>query len=729
MVLVTPYFFMEKLQELAKLYGIETEYTDFWDKKRVATKQELLKILNAMGINAETPKQIEGAIQRFKLRRARKHIDNVYVLSEDDPFLEITINCLNTEDWDDLVWSIELENKKIISNKVKKDDLKIAQNFVFNRKTYLSYKLQIQEKLPLGYHTINIKTKNFECSSKIISTPKTCYVPPCLEEEKKLWGISAQLYSLRSYWNWGIGDFSDLKKLVNIASDVGASFVGCNPLHALATHDIRGQSPYYPSSRNALEFLYIDLGLTEEFKDSFEAQEEVMKEDFQRELKNLQANHLVDYEKTKNLKIRILKILYNTFKKNHFGKNTDREKKFNTFCESNLGAFTWALFESIEESLHKDSTKFWGFKNWPKELRQPSNSTVRDFAKNHENTIKFYLYIQFLAEEQLLLISKEAEEKKLPLGIYLDMALGARKDGAETWANQDIMAHNINIGAPPDFYNFNGQDWNVGCFDPNKLKKRCYEPYIRLLQDQMKYANVLRIDHVMSLMRLYWIPEGDSAKNGVYVKYPLKDLIGIVALESQRNKCLIIGEDMGTVPEEIREEMSKKLLLSYRVLIYEKKGTDFKPPQKYPKEALVVTSVHDAPPLKAFWYAKDIDERKRINVFDSKTAEKFFKNREKEKDSLSLILKMQNIYLPEKYIHGEYTKEVNLALHSLAARTPCVLMLSQLDDLIESDLLMNLPGTYTEYPNWRNKLSIPLEEVLQTTYIREIATVIKKEGR
>ena len=293
-----------------------------------------------------------------------------------------------------------------------------------------------------------------------------------------------------------------------------------------------------------------------------------------------------------------------------------------------------------------------------------------------------------------------------------------------------MQAKNINIGAPPDFYNFEGQDWNIGCWDPNKLQNKAYKPYIRLLRDQMKYADVLRIDHVMSLMRLYWIPQGESAKNGVYVKYPLEDLMGIVALESHRNKCLIIGEDMGLVPPEIRKQMDKRFMLSYKVLMFEKENdTEFKAPKKYPRNAVVVTSVHDTPPLKGFWYAKDISVRRNIGIYNEEIAEKLFQLRKSERETLSVLLKTENIYLPEKYINGEFSKEVNIALHKLVAKTPCRLMLTTIDDLIASEELMNLPGTYEEYPNWRSKLTIPLEEVIDKSDIREISEAIRSEGR
>lgn len=742
MVSVAPYFYTEKLVTLSKLYGIETEYDDFWGKKHQASKEELINILKSMGVVIKTQRDIELAILKFKIRNARKHIKSVYVFNESQKELEICINTKlaekNEEIWNTLTWNIIFEKGNSISHKIKREDLKIKSESSLNNKKYITYKFLLTEKIPLGYHTLQIKTEKFECETRIIMSPISCYIPPCFEnksfekdnENKRFWGISTQLYSLRSYWNWGIGDFSDLKKVINIASQVNASLIGINPLHAICPKDIRGESPYYPTSRNALEFLYLDLGLTQEFQDSKEIQDEILKSDFQNELKSLQGANLVEYQRLKKLKLQVLKLLFNVFKNNHLGKHTKREQDFLNFCKENLGAFTYALFESLDSVFNKDNENSQGFFSWPEEYKDPSSSKVKEFIKNNSDSINFYLYIQFLADEQLTNISNYSKEKKLTLGIYLDLALGARKDGAESWANQDIVAKNINIGAPPDFYNFEGQDWNIGCWDPNKLQNKAYKPYIRLLRDQMKYADVLRIDHVMSLMRLYWIPQGESAKNGVYVKYPLEDLMGIVALESHRNKCLIIGEDMGLVPPEIRKQMDKRFMLSYKVLMFEKENdTEFKAPKKYPRNAVVVTSVHDTPPLKGFWYAKDISVRRNIGVYNEEIAEKLFQLRKSERETLSVLLKTENIYLPEKYINGEFSKEVNIALHKLVAKTPCRLMLTTIDDLIASEELMNLPGTYEEYPNWRSKLTIPLEEVIDKSDIREISEAIRSEGR
>ena len=741
MALVTPYFFAEKLNTLAKLYNIETEYSDFWGKKRTASKEELSLILKSMGVQTETQNQIDLAILKFKIKEAKKHIQNVYVFNEDQKELEICFNSQlaerSNELWQSLTWNLTFEKGNSISHKIKREDLKIKSEVTLNNKTYITYKFLLTEKIPLGYHTLKLKTEVFECETKIIMTPVSCYIPPCFENksfekeknDKRFWGISTQLYALRSYWNWGIGDFSDLNKVINIASKVKASVVGINPLHAIAPVDIRGESPYYPSSRNALEYLYLDLGITKEFQDSKEVQAKIMEDEFQSDLRYLQNLKLIDYKKTKELKLKVLKLLYDVFKNNHLGKKTEREKEFLSFCENSIGAFTYALFESIENHFNKDKSKPYGFFSWPEEYQNPNSSSVKEYARTHQDDINFYLYIQFLAHEQLISCSKEARYKDLTLGIYLDLALGARKDGAESWANQDIVAKNINIGAPPDFYNFEGQDWNIGCWDPNKLKQKAYEPYIRLLRDQMKYADVLRIDHVMSLMRLYWIPQGTSAKNGVYVKYPLDDLMGIVALESHRNKCLIIGEDMGLVPQEIRKQMDKRFMLSYKVLMFEKNDTEFKAPKEYIKNAVVVTSVHDTPPLKGFWYAKDIEIRKNIGIYNEQMAENFFKLRKDEREKLSILLKTENIYLPEKYINGEFSKEVNIALHKLTSRTPCRLMLTTIDDLIASESQMNLPGTYEEYPNWRTKLNLPLEEVFDKSDISEIAEAIRSEKR
>ncbi len=485
-----------------------------------------------------------------------------------------------------------------------------------------------------------------------------CYQPQILEE-RRLWGFMAQLYGLRSERNWGIGDFSDLRRLIEISAGLGAALVGVNPLHATQG------SPYSPSSRHALNVLYIDVEAVAGFSKSAK---------LEKQLANLRDCELVDYEAVRKLKLDCLEKLFS-------GKKPElRTKALRDF----------AVFEALREEFGG------GWQSWPEGFHNPSSRDVAAFAKKRSARVAFHAWLQKLARAQLDAAQRRAHELGMPLGLYVDLALGADRGGAEVWSDQEAYAVGASCGAPPDEFNPLGQDWGLPPYSPRALRAKAYRPFIELLRATMPTGGALRMDHVMALSRLWWIPQGQKPGRGGYVNYPFEELLAVLAAESRRARCLVIGEDLGTVTPEMRAALTAAGVLSYRPLLFEKDHAgEYSPPGAYPREALVCVTTHDLPTWRGYWDAHDLKLRQRLGM--SVNFHNELEAREKEKKKLAAALDREGLDLSAR------------AAHAFIARTPSKLAMLQPEDVLGMQDQANLPGTVDQHPNWRRKLPLALE--------------------
>ena len=501
--------------------------------------------------------------------------------------------------------------------------------------------------------------------SKLEVEPGHCYRPEVLEQ-KRLWGFMVQLYGLRSERNWGIGDFTDLSKLAEIAAGLGAGVIGVNPLHATQG------SPYSPSSRHALNVLYIDVEATPEYASCEPAQRLVKSPKFRRRLQALRQADLVDYEAVRAAKLEALELI--------FLKKTPRVEL------PTKGLRDFAVFEALREKFGG------GWQDWPKGYQDPASSEVRNFSKRNATRVAFHAWLQASARRQLEGVQRRAQDLGMPLGLYVDLALGADRGGAELWSDQDAFAAGASCGAPPDEFNPRGQDWGLPPYSPRALRAKAYQPFIDLLRDNMPVGGALRMDHVMALSRLWWIPQGAKAERGGYVNYPFGELLAVLAAESRRARCLVVGEDLGTVPAELRAALNEAGVLSYRPLLFEKdaKG-EYAPPQAYPRDALVCVSTHDLPTWRGYWEASDLKLREKLGLTVDFAKELSLRESDKEK------LKRAGL------------SPSAAAAHAYIARTPSKLAMLQPEDVFELVEQANLPGTVDQHPNWRRKLPLALE--------------------
>jgi (1->4)-alpha-D-glucan 1-alpha-D-glucosylmutase len=505
---------------------------------------------------------------------------------------------------------------------------------------------------------------------KAAASAGRCHQPELLERGGRLWGFGVQLYGLRSARNWGIGDFSDLRALVGLAARRGASLVGVSPLHAT------DGSPYSPSSRHALNWRYLDVAAIPEYAVSRKARALVSSSAFRKRLKSLREAPLVDPARVGSAKLEVLELLF---------KESIPERD-----PLPRGARAYALFEALREKFGAP------WQSWPEAYRDPGSAEVGRFARKFAGRVGFHEYLQLQARRQLDAVQARAKELGMPIGLYVDLALGADAGGAEVWADQQAYALDVSCGAPPDEFNPRGQDWGLPPLSPRALSATGCETFARLLRANMPAGGALRLDHVMALMRLYWIPRGAKPEQGGYVTYPFRDLVGVLARESSQRRCLVVGEDLGTMPKALRAALGEARVLSYRPLLFEKDAAgEYRPPSAYPRDALVCASTHDLPTWRGFWAGGDIEQRARCGL--TLDAEREKERREADKRALARALAREGL------------DRSAVAAHAFIARTPCKIALVQPEDVFELLAQANLPGSIDQHPNWRRKLPLELE--------------------
>ncbi len=528
---------------------------------------------------------------------------------------------------------------------------------------------------------------------KVIVEKGASYQPELLAKGGRIWGFMVQLYGVRSQRNWGIGDFADLRSLVELAASLGAGVVGVNPLHAAYV------SPYSPSSRHALNPAYLDIESIPEFAQCAEAQRLTQSRAFLARLLQLRKAELVDYDGVRAAKDEVLELMYACFRKDRA-----RRRSFAKWhAESSKALRDYALYEALREELGSA-----GWQSWPAQYQDPSSPAVGKFSEKKKHRVEFHGYLQWNARQQLDFVQRRAQELGMPVGLYFDLALGADRGGAEVWSDRAAYATGASIGAPPDEFNPRGQDWGLPPYSPRALRAAGYRPFVELLRANMPQGGALRLDHVMALARLYWIPAGNKADQGGYVHYPLEALLGLLAQESRRNRCMVIGEDLGTVTAELRKALNDAGVLSYRPLFFEKDaGGAFSPPAAYPREALTCVSTHDLPTWRGFWAGHDLKLREQFGL--TVDAGKEREQREVEKEKLKAALERQ----------GFDTSAASA--HAFLARTPSKLLMVQPEDVFELVEQANLPGTVEQHPNWRRKLPVGLERWKSDPRMQQLA--------
>ena len=705
------------LERLRELRGIGRDFTDFRGHTQRLSAMSLRQLLAALGHSVDDPRELQREADALDERDWVRVLGPVAVLGADSSVPFTVLAPLLPV----IHWRVHTEQGETLRGEVEPARLPVLAERGIRELWYVRLALGLPP-LPPGYHRLWLEKADGSPlgNTRLIVAPLRGHEPPCIQAGERVWGCAIQLYTLRSQRNWGIGDFTDLKGFAAAAAGLGADLVGLNPLHALFPADPGLFSPYSPSSRYFLNVLYIDPEAVPEYRDCPEAQQLVRMPAFQARLAALRERRLVDYAGVTACKLEVLRLVHAGFEQ-----HASRERRFE-FAEfvrqQGEPLVKYALFNALQEHFSAAGIAG-GWPAWPEPYHDPSGAAVQAFRDARAVAIDFHCWLQWVAADQLAAAARRARDAGLRLGLYHDLAVGPNGGGAETWAGRDLYAAGATVGAPPDPLALQGQDWGIPPFDPDALRERGYEPFIRLLRANMGRDGALRIDHVMNLFRLWWVPRGEASAAGGYVHYRLDELMAIVALESERHRCLVIGEDLGTVAPEVRVAMTRYGIYSYRVLFFERTADGrFLRPDEYPRDALVTVSTHDLPPFASYWAGSDITLRERLGLYSGpKQAADERLARTAARDALRAALEAAGLAPPA----DASPPPLEAVLH-FVARAPSAVLMLQPEEWLGMTTPVNVPGTDRHYPNWRRKLAADWPEFMGRDDIRQLAAGVRR---
>ena len=658
---------MDSLAERAARWGIETEYFDAFGQRQTVGPAALERILDAVGASGVPPGD-GTAPASVVLRRGqagRLKLDRL------DPQAIVR-------------WEVTDAKGAVAHGEGPAHDCHLPDN------------------LPVGSYTLRLR---FQGSSGEENRTAVLLVAPDgvyqgADPKSRMWALAVQLYGVRSHRNWGHGDFTDLEALIDLAADLGAAGIGLNPLHALFDDRPEQASPYAPNSRMFLNPLYIDVEAIEEFAGLLPAEK--------RSLARLRKADRVAYPGVAKLKLAALRRAYARFITDA---TPPRRKDFGQFKEEQGQAL--ARFASFEV-LRRRFTQVWW--DWPQEWRKPTDAALAALRESDGEAIGFYEFTQWIADRQLAACQARARRRGLPIGLYLDVAVGVDAGGADAWSEPEAILPSLSAGAPPDLFNPDGQNWGIAAFHPRGLTAQAFEPFRRTIAAAMRHAGAIRIDHVLGLNRLFLVPHGASPRDGTYFDFPLESMLAVIAQESVKHRCIVIGEDLGTVPPDLRGKLAAWGLWSYRVLMFERYESGlFIAPERYPEMALATFSTHDLPTYAGWLSGHDIAVRHGLGMQAGDSED----DRRKAVEALGGAL-----------AHAGIDKAAGFtAIARYLAATPSRLVVVSIEDVLGMLDQPNLPGTVDEHPNWRQRLPLPLEEWSGLGGLRDLAKAFADAGR
>ena len=700
------------LDRLAAAAGIAGEWWDLAGGRHIVGADTKLALLAAMRLPADSTREARARLSEIADLRERRELPAI-VVTREGSLAEVAIAPANASRRLRPFLRLQHEDgtERLLSFPI--DDLP-ANTVMAADSRAVTQRILTLPPLPVGCHTLRFDDdSNHGC--RVVVAPEKCFLPPEIRAGARRFGLAAHLYSLRRRGDQGIGDFTTLAIMAEATARAGGSLVGINPLHALFAEDRERASPYHPSDRRFLDPIYIDVDRVPDLATSDDARALLARSG--RQIAALSAGAGVEYTAIWQLKEAALQACFAHFEQRANGDPLIAE--FDRFVASGGRALRqFALYEAIAAEHPRVP-----WYEWPHALREPDASGVADFAGRHARRVRFSLYLQWLADRQLDAAARHARASGLAFGFFRDYAVGAAPDGAEVWANPSAFARGAAIGAPPDAFSTAGQNWNLPPPNPGTLMASGCAGFGDLLSANMRHAGALRIDHVMGLSRLFWIPDGATAVDGAYVRYPLDVLLGVLALESVRARCFVVGEDLGTVPEGFRERLATADVLSYRVLWFERDGSGFAAPSRYPSKAVACVSTHDLPTVAGWWTGTDIVEQHSLGLLDANGAAGAHAERLAAKRALADAIGKAGVAEGSPVdATTPHDADVTAAIHRFAGTSPSAVVLLQADDLAGETAALNLPGTDRARPNWRRKVSVDADALWQTpSAVRAIA--------
>jgi 4-alpha-glucanotransferase len=701
------------LRELADRRGIVDGYWDVTGREyRETSDATRVALLAAMGVDASSEEAARRTLAAEEDRERERVLEPVAVWRERadaEPALRLRVPPAVQGAHGRVSWRLEL---------VLEDGSATASEGTLVRSPGSAWSAVPLPFAPApGHHRVRLALAGpgtlREAEQRFVVAPRCA-----LRAEEKLgarrtYGLWTNLYTVRSERGFGAGDLGDLRRLVEWCAAEGGAFVGVNPLHALRNrgHDI---SPYGPRSRLFRNPLYLDVEAVPELAECEEARALLRSPELAAARAKLRALASIDYAGVWEAKRAVLAILHRRFAERHRGRATPRGEAYRAHLAARGTALEdFATFSAIEDHRYRARGRDTGWRAWPAGLRHPRSPSVARFRREHAEQVDFQRWLQLELDRQLGETARAAAESGMALGVYQDLAVGSAGDSSDTWAFQGVFAEGASAGAPPDDYAAKGQDWGLPPLDPVALRASGYDYWIQLLRAGFAHAGALRIDHVLGLFRLFWIPAGGEGKDGAYVRYPADELLGILALESRRAGALVVGEDLGTVPADVPGRLASWGVLSSRLLYFEREGERFRASSRYSPRALVAASTHDLAPLAGWWEGRDLLRRREAGQLASDEELAQARGRRgAEREALRRCLVEEGLLAPAADGAEPAPGALCAAVNAFLCRTPAPLVALSLDDLAGEREPVNLPGVPVErHPSWSRKMERSLEEI------------------
>ena len=695
-------------------YGIADAYVDTAGQRHETTPEIARDLLTALGVPCATEAALAAALEERAWRHWSPPLDETIVVSA--AHAEVPLRLPAGVPQAELRIGFEQGHEVEITFIC---DQPLASR-TLRGQTFHRYTISLPP-LPLGVHELTLEGGPQRIRAAFLVCPDQAFPAP----EGRAAGIAISLYGLRSARNWGAGDFTDLENFARwAAAETGAAFVALNPLHAIANRQPYNTSPYLPQSAFYRNFLYLDVERIPEFAASGWAGR--LRERAAPLIEELRASEFVEYERVARLKKLFLKILFREFLRQ---RADDRE--FQQYVERE-GPYLhrYAVFCALDEHLHRHHPDLWLWTEWPEPYRHPDSAATLAFTEKHWRRVLFFKWVQWQIDRQLELAHRRARQAGMAIGLYHDLALATDRYGADLWAHREAFLERARVGAPPDDFAPEGQDWSFPPPDTSAWKADGYRFLIELVRRNAAHGGALRMDHVMRFFRLYWIPEGRPAAEGAYVAAPAEDLLRILALESRRAGVMLIGEDLGTVTGEIRHALQQAGVLSYKVFYFERDAAgNFLKPWEYPEQAVVCSATHDLPTFAGFWTGRDIEARLAAGLVDEETTARMREERAAAKQKMLEALRPLGL-LPEWFPEdaaqvAELTGELHNAVTGFLAMAEASVLVVNQEDLTKETEQQNLPGSTHQYPNWRRKMKYTIEELHELPVLRDCARMFR----
>lgn len=681
----------DALHALADAYGVATEFWDYHGKHRQVSARTLRAVLAAMDVLAETDYQVQAALQAAEVAPWRRTLPPCVVVQQGTR-AQVPVH---VPDGVPVLLRVVLEDGS--ERTLGQSDVWVVPREVdgtmVGRATF-----DLPPDLPLGWHELvaDVDQRRTAGRAPLAITPEQLPMPELRADQgERAWGLMAQLYSVRSANSWGIGDFADLTELTSLSGELGADFLLINPLHAAEPSAPMTPSPYLPTTRRFLNPLYIrpeDIRETSYLPNS----QRTFLEWALDALKPMNTDSgPIDRDAVWAEKKSALETIFAA------GRSRARERALRRFrIEQGRGLEDFALWCAVAEQ-HTDGEP------WP--LDDTAPGALAAVRRELAERIDFHCWLQWIADEQLERAQRTALEAGMRIGVMHDLAVGVHPRGADSWSMRDVLARGITVGAPPDMYNQQGQDWSQPPWRPDALAEAGYRPLRDMVRTIVRHAGALRVDHIIGLFRLWWIPDGAGADEGTYVRYDHDAMVGVLALEAHRAGAMVIGEDLGTVEPWVRDYLADRGVLGTSVLWFEQTDDRPRPPEDYRELALATVTTHDLPPTAGYLAEEHVDLRRRLGLLVEPVAQVRLAA-QIERERMLQALRERFLLPPDPT-----ERQVVEALHRFVAHSPSVLVGVALADAVGERRAQNQPGTDTEYPNWK----IPLADGGETAVLVE----------